>query len=154
LAKELQKIDKTIESVDVHYSFRNTVKKNGHAIKYMCKPYCEGDYKMIEDNNLKHFLAVEMKGFQHLRFWGSMANCKYEEEMMQEIISEIDQKEFESAAGERLIPLFIAPYDAKSWADKVDDLGNGLFRVRKKSDCQEYIDEQMKIQRNEGCSDE
>lgn len=137
--KELRKLDKYIDVVDVHYSFRNNVKKNVHSIKYMAKPYGVGDWEMIEDQKLKHFLAVEMKGFQYLRFWGSMANCKYEDEMeLPEII-----KEAESQVGEKLIPLFIAPYDAAAWADKVEDLGNGLFRVKAK-DCQAYVDEQIK----------
>lgn len=137
--KEIRKMDETIDVVDVHYSFRNNVKKNVHSIKYMAKPFGAGDWDMIADEKLKHFLAVEMKGFQYLRFWGSMANCKYEDEMkLPEVVQEV-----ENQVGEKLIPLFIAPYDAEAWADKVEDLGNGLFRVKKK-DCQSYVDEQLK----------
>jgi hypothetical protein len=137
--KELKKLDENIDVVDVHYCFRNNIKKNIHSVKYMAKPYGVGDWEMIEDEKLKYFLAVEMKGFQYLRFWGSMANCKYEDEMeLPEVV-----KEVESQVGEKLIPLFIAPYDEAAWADKVDDLGNGLYRVKKK-DCQKYIDEQMR----------
>jgi hypothetical protein len=125
--KELRKLDLKIDVVDVHYSFRNNVKKNVHSIKYMAKPWGAVDYAAIDDIDLKKFLVSEMSGFQYLRFWGSMANCKYLDEMT--VPAQIE--EVESKAGEKLIPLFIAPYDEAAWAGKVEDLGNGLFRVKK-----------------------
>jgi len=138
--KELRKLDLKIDVVDVHYSFRNNVKKNVHSIKYMAKPWGAVDYAAINDLDLKKFLVSEMSGFQYLRFWGSMANCKYRDEMT--VPAQV--QEVESQVGEKLIPLFIAPYDAEAWADKVEDLGNGLFRVKGK-DCISYIDERIKI---------
>jgi hypothetical protein len=106
----------------------------------MAKPWGAVDYAAINDLDLKKFLVSEMSGFQYLRFWGSMANCKYREEMT--VPAQV--QEVESQVGEKLIPLFIAPYDAEAWADKVEDLGNGLFRVKGK-DCISYIDERIKI---------
>jgi len=137
--KELRKLDLNIDIVDVHYSFRNNVKKNVHSIKYMAKPWGAVDYAAIDDIDLKKFLVSEMSGFQYLRFWGSMANCKYIDEMT--VPAQVE--EVESKAGEKLISLFIAPYDAEAWAGKVEDLGNGLFRVKKK-DCINYIEAKEK----------
>jgi hypothetical protein len=140
--KELRKIDKNIDIVDVHYSFRNNVKKNVHSIKYMAKPWGAADYAAIDNVDLKKFLVSKMCGFQYLRFWGSMANCKYRDEMT--VPAQV--AEVESKAGEKLIPLFIAPYDAEAWAGKVEDLGNGFLRIRRK-DCINYIDERARQKR-------
>ena len=125
--KELRKLDKNIEVVDVHYSFRNNVKKNVHSIKYMAKPWGAADYAAIDDVDLKKFLVSEMSGFQYLRFWGSIANCKYRDEMT--VPAQVE--EVENKAGEKLIPLFIAPYDSEAWAEKLEQLDDGFYRVKK-----------------------
>lgn len=132
--KELRKIDQQAKNVDVHYSFRNNIKKNIHSVKYMAKPYGEGDYNMIKDDKLKQFLAVEMKGFQYIRFYGALANCNYKDEMeLPEQVEEVENK-----AGEKLVPLFIAPYDEAAWDDKLEKLDDGFYRIRRK-DCIDYI---------------
>jgi len=124
--KELRKLDLKIDVVDVHYSFRNNVKKNVHSIKYMAKPWGAVDYAAIDDVDLKKFLVSEMSGFQYLRFWGSMANCKYRDEMT--VPAQIE--EVESKAGEKLIPLFIAPFDFEEWKEKLEQLDDGFYRVK------------------------
>jgi len=133
--KELKKIDENIKSVDVHYSFRNSIKKNIHSVKYMAKPYSIGDYIMIEDEKMKHFLTVEMKGFQYVRFYGALANCNYKDEM--ELPEQIEAAE--PVAGEKLIPLFIAPYDEKEWIDKLEKLDDGFYRIKHNKDVCDYI---------------
>ena len=138
--KELKKFDKNIDVVDVHYSFRNNVKKNVHSIKYMCKPWSAVDYAAIDDLDLKKFLVSEMSGFQYVRFWGSMANCKYRDEMT--VPAQVE--EVENKAGEKLVPLFIAPFDYNSWAEKLEQIDDGFYRVKRNKDCIKYIDEKLK----------
>ena len=138
--KELKKFDKNIDVVDVHYSFRNNVKKNVHSIKYMCKPWSAVDYAAIDDLDLKKFLVSEMSGFQYVRFWGSIANCKYRDEMT--VPAQVE--EVENKAGEKLVPLFIAPFDYNSWAEKLEQIDDGFYRVKRNKDCIKYIDEKLK----------
>jgi len=117
-----------LTEVDVHYSFRMSARKKMHAIKYMSRPWSAADYAAIEDEDLKRLLVVEMKGFLYLRFWGSLANCKYKDEMS---LPEI-KKEVESVVGEPLKMLFVAPFDEKKWALKIDLIADDLYRVKPK----------------------
>lgn len=114
--------------VDVHYSFRMSAKKKMHAIKYMSRPWSAEDYAAIEDEDLKRLLVVGMKGFLYLRFWGALANCRYRDEMS---LPEI-KKEVESVVGEPLKLLFVAPFDEKSWASKLELIGDDLYRIKPK----------------------
>jgi predicted DNA-binding antitoxin AbrB/MazE fold protein len=131
--------------VDVHYSFRMSAKKNMHAIKYMSRPWSAEDYAAIKDEELKKLLVIELKGFLYLRFWGSLANCKYKDEMS---LPEI-KKEVESVVGEPLKMLFVAPFDKEKWASKIDLIGDDLFRLKAKysreelwnyRECMEFFD--------------
>ena len=120
--------NKELSVVDVHYSFRMSAKKKMHAIKYMSRPWSAEDYAAIKDEELKKLLVIELKGFLYLRFWGSLANCKYKDEMS---LPEI-KKEVESVVGEPLKMLFVAPFDEEKWADKIDLIGDDLYRLKAK----------------------
>lgn len=119
--------------IDVQYSFRTTTKKNIHSMKYMSRPWSAEDYAAIEDEDLKRFLVIDLKGFLYIRFWGAMANCKYKDEMS---LSEV-KEEVESVVGEKLNMLFIAPFDEAAWSGKTDLIGDGLYRVRKRNNAEE-----------------
>jgi len=145
--KELRAItgNEELSTVDVHYSFRMSARKNMHAIKYMSRPWSAEDYAAIEDEDLKRLLVVEMKGFLYMRFWGSLANCKYRDEMS---LPEI-KKEVESVVGEPLKMLFVAPFDEKKWASKIDLIADDLYQVKPKysreelwnyRECMDYFD--------------
>ena len=120
--------NKELSVVDVHYSFRMSAKKKMHAIKYMSRPWSAEDYAAIKNEELKKLLVIELKGFLYLRFWGSLANCKYKDEMS---LPEI-KKEVESVVGEPLKMLFVAPFDEEKWASKIDLIGDDLFRLKAK----------------------
>ena len=120
--------NKELSVVDVHYSFRMSAKKKMHAIKYMSRPWSAEDYAAIEDEDLKRLLVVGMKGFLYLRFWGSLANCRYRDEMS---LPEI-KKEVESIVGEPLKMLFVAPFDEKKWSSKIELVSEDLYRIKPK----------------------
>lgn len=126
--KKLRKIDETLEVADVHYSFRNTPKKVMHAIKYMSRPWSADDFNAIEDESLQRLLAIEMSGFQYLRFWGAISACKYKDEMD---LTDI-QKEAERKIDEPLQPLFIAPFSLKAWENELQEIDSGFYRVKKR----------------------
>jgi hypothetical protein len=126
--KKLKIFDVNLEVVDVHFSFRDTPAKVMHAIKYMCRPWSSDDYVSIEDENLKRFLVLDLSGFRYIRFWGLLADRSYRDEMD---ISDI-KKDCESKAGEKLIMLFVAPFDLKSWAPRLEEVDIGFYRVREK----------------------
>jgi hypothetical protein len=94
----------------------------------MSRPWSAEDYAAIEDEDLKRLLVVGMKGFLYLRFWGALANCRYRDEMS---LPEI-KKEVESVVGEPLKLLFVAPFDEKSWASKLELIGDDLYRIKPK----------------------
>lgn len=121
--------DRKIESVDVHYSFRNNVKKNVHSIKYMCRPWSSADYAAVQDEALKKLLVLDLSGFVYVRFWGAMANCKYKDEMSLPEVKE----QVESVVGEKLQFLFFAPTDIELWKDKLIEISDGLYVVRNKN---------------------
>jgi hypothetical protein len=113
--------------VDVHYSFTTRGKMNGHRVKYMCRPWSADDYAGVQDDRLKNLLLVEMIGFQYLRFWGAMANCKYRDEMQ---LSEVKQ-DLEKKVQEKLIPLFYSPLDFEAWGDRLEEIDDGFYRIKK-----------------------
>jgi len=117
-----------LTEVDIHYSFRMSARKKMHAIKYMSRPWSAEDYAAIEDEDLKRLLVVGMKGFLYLRFWGSLANCRYRDEMS---LPEI-KKEVESIVGEPLKMLFVAPFDEKKWSSKIELVSEDLYRIKPK----------------------
>lgn len=127
---KLKHFSREIIKVDIHYSFRDSAKKVMHSIKYMSRPWSAEDYNAIEDERLKKLLVVDLCGFQYVRFLGSMANCKFKDEME---LSEITQ-EYESKVHEKLIPLFIAPFDFKSWGSRLEEIDDGFYRVLTKKE--------------------
>ena len=129
LAK-LKRFDRKLDKVDIHYSYRDSSRKVMHSIKYMSRPWSADDYHAIDDERLKKLLVVEMSGFQYVRFLGSMANCKFRDEME---LSEINQ-EYELKVKEKLIPLFIAPFDFESWRSKLEEIDDGFYRVLTKKE--------------------
>jgi len=137
--KKLKYFDESITVVDVHYSFQIGIKKKIHRLKYMSRPWSAADYAAIDDDELKKFLVVEMSGFQYLRFWGAMANCKYRDDMR----APEQIKEVENKAGEKLMPLFIASFDDTAWINRLEKLDDGFYRVKKK-DCIDYIEDKIK----------
>lgn len=135
--KVLQVFEAALLRADVHYSFRDSKRKNIFSIKYMCKSWGAENYAAIGENEkLKKFLVCGLSGFQYIRFWGSLANCKYKDEMtLPEVVVECEKK-----INEKLIALFIAPYDRESWKDKVEEIDEGFFMVKTKfnKDFEEY----------------
>lgn len=127
---KLKHFDREISKVDIHYSFRDSAKKVMHSIKYMSRPWSAEDYNAIDDERLKKLLVVDLIGFQYVRFLGSMANRKYKDEME---LSEIKQ-EYESKVHEKLIPLFVAPFDFVSWGSRLEEIDDGFYRVLTKKE--------------------
>lgn len=127
---KLKHFSREINKVDIHYSFRDSAKKVMHSIKYMSRPWSVEDYNAIEDERLKKLLVVDLCGFQYVRFLGSMANCKFKDEME---LSEIKQ-EYESKVHEKLIPLFVASFDFMSWGSRLEEIDDGFYRVLTKKE--------------------
>jgi hypothetical protein len=126
--KVLRVLKADLSAVDVHYSFSTGVKKNMHRVKYMSRPWSVEDYAAIVDDSLKELLLLDLSGFQYMRFWGAMANCRYRDEMeLSEVVESCGNK-----AGERLIPLFVAPFDFGAWAYCLEELDDGFYRIVKK----------------------
>ncbi|MEN6461030.1 MAG: hypothetical protein ABFC94_06660 [Syntrophomonas sp.] len=125
--KKLKKLDESLEVADVHYSFRNTAKKVGHALKYMCRPWNAADLDAAPEN-IQKMLVMDMSGFQYLRYWGALSNCRYKDEITPS--EQVEEKE--SLIKEELIPLFIAPFDLKSWENKLEKIEDGFYRLKEK----------------------
>lgn len=121
--------DMSLNNIDVHYSFRNNVKKNVHSIKYMCRPWSAADYAAVQDEALKKLLVLDLSGFVYVRFWGAMANCRYKDEMSLPEVKE----QVESVVGEKLQFLFFAPTDVELWKDKLLFLSDGLYKIKNNS---------------------
>jgi hypothetical protein len=66
--EEMKKLDVKTEIVDVHYSFRNSARRNMHAIKYMCRPWSAADLEAAP-RSIQRMLVLDLQGFQYLRFW-------------------------------------------------------------------------------------
>lgn len=115
------------ESTDIHYSFRDRLKKKFHAVKYMSRPWSLEDLKAVQSDHLKVLLVQKMKGFQYLRFWGALANAVYKDEMDIEDI----KKEVKSKVEELLIFLFVAPFNFNSWKDSLEEIEDDFFRIIK-----------------------
>lgn len=130
--KKLKIFDETLSIADVHYCFRDSVRKNVHSLKYMARPWSSTDYSEIQDENLKRLLVLDLSGFLYVRFWGNMSNRKYKDEMD---LSEI-QNEVALRAGEKVNFLGVAPFDFDSWSKsgRLEDWGDGLYRVKRKKD--------------------
>lgn len=125
--KKLKKLDGSLDVADVHYSFRNTPKRVGHALKYMCRPWSAADLDSAPEN-IQKMLVMDMTGFQYLRYWGALSNCRYKDEIKPSEQAE----EKESLIKEELIPLFIAPFDLKSWENKLEKIEDGFYRLKEK----------------------
>jgi hypothetical protein len=126
--KVLRELGDDLMSVDVHYSFSIGNKKNIHRVKYMSRPWSSEHYEAVDDDSLKKLLLFDLSGFQYMRFWGSMSNCRYRDEMkLSEIVESCGNK-----AGEKLITLFFAPFDFGAWAYCLERLDDGFFRIKKK----------------------
>ena len=127
--KILQEFDSSLFRADAHYSVRRLMREKLGSIKYMCKSWGVENYAAIGENEaLKKFLVLELSGFQYIRFWGSLANCKYKDEMsLPEVIQECEKK-----INEKLIRLFMAPYDHDSWKDKIEEIEDGFYMVKSK----------------------
>ncbi len=125
---KLKKFNYKIDKVDVHYSYRDSVRKVMHSIKYMSRPWSSEDYHAIDDERLKKLLVVDLCGFQYVRFLGSMSNCKFRDEME---LSEI-KDDVQSKVREKLIPLFVGPFNFASWESRLEEIDDGFYRVLSK----------------------
>lgn len=127
----LKQLNKTfslnLSVVDMQYLFKIKMGQKVHAVKYMSKPWCREDY-LAADDDLKRLLVLDLTGFLYVRFYGSLANCNYKDEM---ILSEDENEEIESKVGERLIKFGnIGLFDLERWCDKIELIGDGLYRIR------------------------
>jgi hypothetical protein len=123
---EIKKLDSKTEIVDVHYSFRNSARRNMHAIKYMSRPWSAADLEAAP-RGIQRLLVLEMIGFQYLRFWGALSNCKYKDETD---FNE-EKRQHEKTIKQRLIPLFIAPFNKKSWENRLEFIEDGFYKIIK-----------------------
>lgn len=115
--------------VDMHYLFKIKMNQKVHAVKYMSKPWCREDY-LAADDDLKRLLVLDLTGFLYVRFYGSLANCNYKDDM---IISDDEKEEMESKAGEKLIRFGnIGLFDLERWRDKIELIHEGLYRIKGK----------------------
>jgi len=88
------------EVVDVFYEFRLKQAHKGHVIKYVVRPTWDSETLDLVDDDEKIFLVLRLKGFQYLRFWGDLANCKYREGVMETLKEAIE--ECQELVGKRL----------------------------------------------------
>jgi len=115
-------LDDLAQNVHISYALKDWQK--GNKIKYMCKPWAAGNLEAAE-TAIKRLLVVEMKGFQYLRFWGALANCKYKDEMdLSAIESEVKKEIPEDVQFRGLVRV---PGNLNEIAEKIDD---GLYCVR------------------------
>jgi len=139
--KKLKLFDETLAIADVHYKFRIQKAHKLHAIKYMTKPWSCEDFEAIKNDDLKKLLVVDMSGFRYLRFWGSVSNCSYRDDMD---ISEI-KNECESIIDEKLIVKFVAPFNFKSWENRLIKIDDGFYEVRSKNEQSEIAERKREI---------
>lgn len=89
-----------IKVVNFDYEFKIKLKSKFHAMKYFCRPtWGAKQIEKTEDEELKELLVLGLKGFQYIRFWGALSNCKYEESGM---MTKREKAEIEKVIGERL----------------------------------------------------
>lgn len=123
---EMKKLDAKTEIVDIHYSFRNSARRNMHAIKYMSRPWSAADLDAAS-RGIQRLLVMDLTGFQYLRFWGVLSNCRYKDETD---FNE-EKRQHEKKVKQRLIPLFIAPFNKKSWENKLEFIEDGFYKIIK-----------------------
>jgi hypothetical protein len=141
--KKLKNFDESLTVVDIHYKFRIDIKHKMHALKYMTKPYSDKDFKAVEDENIKKLLVEDLSGFQFLRFWGALSNCKYQDDMDTSDI----QTECESIIKEKLIFHFIQPFNYESWKNRLIEIESGFYQLKEKG----RLYEPAEIQKKEVC---
>lgn len=64
---KLLNLPHVLEIADVHYSYRVGRGKIIHAIRYMSRPLDQDILDQVDDD-MKHFLVLDMKGFQYIRY--------------------------------------------------------------------------------------
>lgn len=121
--RALRGMGRVCDQPNIFYSFRSKPGKAAHAIKYMCRPWTAENLEATSDD-VKRLIVVQLKGFQYLRFWGALANCRYKDEME---IDEI-QETVKTKIGEEINFLFIAEFERKCW-DSLQDLGDNYFKI-------------------------
>lgn len=122
--KKLKYLNDKIETVDIHYKFRITKRHKLHALKYMSRPWSKEDFDAC-DIELKKFLVEELSGFQYLRFWGSLANCNYKDDLeIKDQVNEATKK-----AGENMIVLGVGPFNAEAWKNRMVKVDDGLYII-------------------------
>ena len=114
-----------------------------HALKYMSRPWSHEDFEAVQDDNLKNLLVLDLSGFQYLRFWGALSNCRYKDEMD---LSEI-KTECESKVDEKLIMRFISPFNYDGWKSQLEEIEEGFYRLRLRR--KGLKNEREKLQENE-----
>lgn len=111
------------EIIVAKYSFRKTRWHMRHAIKYMAR----ANFNLQDD--VVDFMADYLKGFQYLRFGGTMRNGTYKDDG-------INRRDLEEKAGERLqFEEIIAQRDVDLLykSDDLEEIAPGLFRETDKA---------------------
>jgi len=123
---------KGIKTVDVHYKFRIKMRQKIHAVKYMSRPTWDFDHIRNSDMETNLFLLLELKGFQYIRFWGALANCRYEDTGM--MLKE-EKLKIEKLIGGKLRKVGIEKgvnYELLKKIGELEEISPGFYRVKRK----------------------
>jgi hypothetical protein len=118
--------------VDVFYEFRIKAAHKGHVIKYVVRPTWDNETLSLIEESERWFLVLGLKGFQYIRFWGDLANCKYREGTMETIEEAIEESE--KIAGKKLYFRGICNVNIPEMLKKglIEKVGEGLYKRIKK----------------------
>lgn len=130
-------------SVNCHYSYANTERKILHKIRYMCRPWSEKDF-FSADEKTQQLLALDLKSFQYLRFWGALANCNYKdgeffpgqtepERTIKENLKILTTYDYEK---EKIVPI-VSDWVPEAWGDALELV-----------DCDFYFINREKLKKN------
>lgn len=119
---------------DVHYSYRVGKGKMMHAVRYMSRPF---DVDILDhiSEELQHFLVLDLKGFQYLRYL-KMAKGKKNEKMLSDEASAAVGEQFEGMVSPvtgsplRVVRFLTAErFEMLSWGRTIKKHPNGLLSI-------------------------
>jgi hypothetical protein len=119
-------------SENVFYQYRMKPAHKGHCVKYVVRPTWDGETLREVDDEEKKFLVLDLKGFRHVRYWGSLSHVKYHREGLANTIEEA-KEEGEALIGKKLHFRAIVHFNVDLLTEKgvIEKIADGFYRIVK-----------------------
>ena len=132
--KALKGMGHDVEIIDIQYLFKLKIREKRHAVKYMSRPTWGKEQIEEAKQEIRELLILGLKGFQYLRFWGALSNCKYEESAM---MSKEEKEKIEKELGVKLRIIRFELIDAKKMVKngQIKEIRPGFYHeIRKEKE--------------------